>query len=77
MISKGRGDAMFDAQKSFEENLAAFKAACGGIDADCAKILFDHIAILIRHGADRDARTLFNTEVKKALDALPAKEEAE
>ena len=68
---------MFDSQKSFEENLAAFKAACEGIDADCAKILFDNITILIKHGSDRDARTLFNTEVKKALDALPAKEEAE
>ncbi|WP_215764653.1 hypothetical protein [Gluconobacter sp. P1D12_c] len=68
---------MFDAQKSFEENLEAFKAACEGIDADCAKILFDNIAILIKHGADRDARTLFNKEVKKALDALPTKEEAE
>lgn len=68
---------MFDAQKSFEQNLAAFKAACEGIDADCAKILFNNIAILIKHGADRDARTLFNTEVKKALNALPAEEEAE
>lgn len=68
---------MFDAQKSFEENLAAFKAACEGIDADCAKILFDNIAILIKNGADRDARTLFNAKVKNALEALPAKEAAE
>ncbi|WP_313198122.1 hypothetical protein [Rhizobium sp.] len=68
---------MFDAKKSFEENLAAYKAACEGIDADCAKILFDNIAVLLEHGADRDARTLFNTEVKKALEALPVVEEAE
>jgi hypothetical protein len=68
---------MFNAQKSFEENLAAFRAACELIDTDCAKILFDNIAILIKNGADRDARTLFNTEVKKALDALPAKEDSE
>lgn len=63
---------MFDAQKSFEDNLATFKAACEGIDADCAKILFDNIGILIKHGADRDARTLFNSRVKAALDALTA-----
>jgi hypothetical protein len=63
---------MFDAQKSFEDNLATFKAACEGIDADCAKILFDNIDILIKHGADRDARTLFNSRVKAALDALTA-----
>jgi len=75
VIASRRGDAMFEAQKSFEENLEAFKAACEMIDADCAKILFDNIVILIKHGADRDARTLFNTAVKKALDALPAKDE--
>lgn len=68
---------MFDAQESFEVNLAAFKAACEGIDADCAKILFDNIAILIKHGADRDARTQFNTSVNKALYALPARKDAE
>lgn len=68
---------MFDAQKSFDDNLAAFKTACEAIDPDCAKILFDNIGLLIKHGADRDARTLFNTEVKAALDALPAAEKAE
>lgn len=68
---------MFKAEKSFEENLAAFQAVCEGIDPDCAKILFDNIAILIKHGADRDARTLFNGEVKKALHELPTKVEAE
>lgn len=68
---------MFDAQKSFEENLSVFKAACEEIDADCAKVLFNNIAILIKHGADRDARTLFNTNVKEALNALPAEGQAE
>lgn len=61
---------MFDAQKSFEDNLATFKAACEEIDADCAKVLFDNIDILIKNGADRDARTLFNSKVKAALDTL-------
>lgn len=68
---------MFDAQKSFEDNLTAFKTACEKIDADCAKILFDHIGLLIEHGADRDTRTMFNSKVKTALSALPLKDSAE
>lgn len=67
---------MFDVQKSFDENLAAFKTACEELDADCAQILFDNIAILITHGADRDARTQFNAKVNAALDALPTAEQA-
>jgi len=68
---------MFDAGKSFEDNLAAFKAACEAIDSDCAKILFDNIGILIKHGADRNARSEFNRKVKSALEALPQSEKAE
>lgn len=68
---------MFDAQKSFADNLAAFEAACEGIDADCAKILFDNIGLLIENGAERDTRTVFNTKVKAALSALPLKDLAE
>lgn len=68
---------MFDTQKSFEDNLAAFKTACEAIDPDCAKILFDNIGLLIKHGADRDVRTAFNENVKAALDALPIAEKAE
>lgn len=62
---------MFEAQNSFDENLAAFKTACDALDPECAKILFDNIDILIKHRADRDARTQFNTKVKAALDAMP------
>lgn len=61
---------MFNAQKSFDENLAAFKTACEALDAECAKILFDNIDILIVHGADREARTQFNAKVNAALEAL-------
>lgn len=61
---------MFDVQKSFDENLAAFRAACEALDPECAKILFDNIGILITHGAERDARSQFNTRVKAALDAM-------
>lgn len=68
---------MFDAKKSFEANLAAFQAACEALDSDCAKILFDNIKILIEHGADRDARTEFNGNVKAALENLPGAEKAE
>lgn len=68
---------MFDAQKSFDENIAAFKKACEELDAECAKILFDNIEILIAHGADRDARTRFNAKVNAALDALPTAEQAQ
>ena len=67
---------MFDAKKSFDENLAIFRAACEELDAECAKILFDNIDVLITHGADRDARSRFNAQVKSALDALPTAEKA-
>ena len=67
---------MFDVQKSFDENLAIFKAACEELDPECAKILFDNIDILITHGADRDARSQFNAKVNAALDALPTAEKA-
>lgn len=67
---------MFDAQKSFDENLATFKASCEELDVECAKILFDNIDILITHGADRDARSRFNAQVNAALSALPTAEQA-
>lgn len=65
---------MFDASKSFDENLAAFLSECEAIDAECAKILSDNINIFVSHGSDRDARSSFNAKVKEALAALPMKE---
>lgn len=65
---------MFDANKSFDDNLSAFLAECVAIDADCAKILSDNISILRDHGADRDARSVFNAKVKEALASLPSKD---
>ncbi|MGC6399487.1 hypothetical protein ACNI3Q_02780 [Sphingomonas sp. FW199] len=62
---------MFDANKSLDDNLAAFRAECEKLDADCAKILFDNIDVLRLKGADRDARSAFNAKVKAALEALP------
>lgn len=66
---------MFDPSKSLDDNLLAFKAPCEEIDAECAKILFDNIEILRKHGPDRDARGTFNANVKKALGALPSDKE--
>lgn len=62
---------MFNSGKSLDDNLQEFKAACDGIDPECAKILFDYIEILKKNGPDRDARSIFNSRVKKALEALP------
>jgi hypothetical protein len=62
---------MFDANKSLDDNLAAFRSECEKLDAECAKILFDNIDILKSKGADRDARSAFNIKVKAALEALP------
>jgi hypothetical protein len=68
------GRIVFDPSKSLDDNLLAFKAACEEIDADCAKILFDNLEILKKNGPDRDARGVFNANVKKALAALPDEE---
>ena len=62
---------MFDPSNSLEENLLIFRAACEMIDADCAKILFDNLDILKKHGADRQARSQFDARVKKSLEELP------
>jgi hypothetical protein len=61
---------MFSADKSFEDNLMAFRAKCDELDAECAKILFGHIDILREHGADRAARAIFNGKVSVAIQAL-------
>ena len=63
---------MFDATKSFDDNVAAFLVECVAIDPECAKILTDNIGILIEHGSDREARGEFNKKVKQELAALSA-----
>lgn len=40
----------FDPALSFSNNLARFRAEAERIDADCARILFDNLALLAREG---------------------------
>jgi hypothetical protein len=64
----------FDPQKSFDENVAAFKAHVEQLDPECAAILFSNLDTLTGDGNPdraRPRRTSFNTAVAAALDALP------
>ncbi len=61
----------FDPAASFDDNLARFKAECGRLDPECAKILFDHLEILMREGDTRQAVQEFNQVVLAALLDLP------
>ncbi|MBB2973726.1 hypothetical protein [Mesorhizobium sp. RMAD-H1] len=64
----------FDPALSFSDNLARFRAEAEGIDAECARILFDKLAVLMRDGdatRTRQAVQEFNQAVLVALDGLP------
>ena len=64
----------FDPGLSFADNLARFRLEAERIDADCARILFDNLALLERDGDATRARQAvqeFNRAVLAALDALP------
>ena len=64
----------FDPALSFSDNLARFQAEAAHIDADCARILFDNLALLAREGdatRTRQAVQEFNQAVLAALDGLP------
>lgn len=64
----------FDPALSFSDNLARFRAEAEGIDAECARILFDNLAVLMRDGdatRTRQAVQEFNRVVLAALDDLP------
>lgn len=64
----------FDPALSFSDNLARFQAEAEHIDADCARILFDNLALLAREGdaaRTRQAVQEFNQAVLAALDGLP------
>jgi hypothetical protein len=54
--------------------LCRFRAEAERIDADCARILFDNLALLARDGdapRTRQAVQEFNRAVLAALDGLP------
>jgi hypothetical protein len=64
----------FDPALSFSDNLVRFRAEAERIDADCALILFDNLALLARDGdatRTRQAVQEFNRAVLAALDGLP------
>jgi hypothetical protein len=64
----------FDSTLSFDDNLTRYKVELEGIDPDCARILFDNLATLVRDGdaaRNRQAIQDFNQAVLTALEALP------
>jgi hypothetical protein len=66
----------FDESKTFDANWSAFMAELQTIDAEMAGILAvnkDKLATIVRQGQrDGGARSKFNAEIAKALDALIA-----
>lgn len=65
----------FDLQKSFEDNLALFRAEAEKLDKECADILFKNLATLFKDGGEqpsREAITEFNKLVLAAVMELPA-----
>lgn len=66
----------FDPEKSFDENVAAFKEYCATIDPECAEILFDELDTLMGDGdanTARKRRSDFNAAAINALEANAAK----
>lgn len=64
----------FDPALSFSDNIARFQAEAERIDPDCARILFDNIAILMRDGDEariRQAVQAFNRQIIGEIDGLP------
>jgi hypothetical protein len=64
----------FDPALSFSDNLTRFRTEAERIDADCARILFDNLALLARDGDATRTRLAvqeFNQAVLIALDGLP------
>lgn len=69
-------DFAFDPDKSFDENVAAFRAHVEVRDPECARILFDNLDTLTGDGDPsraRQRRAQFNATVAQVLDALAAR----
>lgn len=63
----------FDPALSFTENLERFREEAERVDADCARILFDNLALLARDGdatRTRQAVQEFNLAVLASLGDL-------
>lgn len=73
MATKG---FVFDASKSFGDNFESLLKDLESVDKEMAAILrsnADALASIVRDGErDANARSAFNTEIAKALDALVA-----
>ncbi len=64
----------FDPALSFSDNLARFLTEAEKLDADCARILSDNLALLVGDGDEtriRQAVQEFNRAVLAALEDLP------
>lgn len=61
------GNFDFSADEDWSENMRHLKEHLEGIDAECAKILFDHLAIL--ESGESAARRDFNQNVLEALES--------
>jgi hypothetical protein len=69
----------FDINRTFDQNAAEFRKHLEGLDADCAKLLFENQATLLGDGNPARAqanRIAFNEAVLAQLKALPRKTEA-
>lgn len=64
----------FDPTASFDDNMAIFRAEADALDPECARILFDNLAVLSREGdaaRSRQAIQEFHRAVLIAVEALP------
>lgn len=64
----------FDPTASFDDNLIRFRTEAEHLDPECARILFDNLATLMRDSdaaRNRQAVQEFNRAVLAALETLP------
>lgn len=64
----------FDPELSITDNIERFRAEAESIDADCALILFENLALLTCEGDEariREAVREFNRTILSAIDELP------
>jgi hypothetical protein len=69
-------ELQFNPNNSFDEHVDALKAHIVTLDAECAKILFEKLELLLGDGDPAQARVRrgnFNAAVVQALEALLAK----